>query len=163
MTIGKMLPEDWDQVASIYLEGINTGFATFETQCPRWEIWDEKHRKECRLVVREGGKIAGWAALSSVSSRSVYSGVCEVSIYVSGEYKRKGVGNLLMQALIDESEKQGIWMLQAAIFPENKASIHLHEKFGFRLVGIREKIGKRDGAWRDNVFLERRSRKAGTD
>lgn len=161
MIIEKMHPRDWEQVAIIYQEGIDTGNATFETRCPPWEVWDEKHRKECRFVARENGKIAGWVALSGVSSRLVYSGVCEVSVYISDEYRGHGVGSILMQALIKESERQGIWMLQAAIFPENKASIHLHEKFGFRQVGIREKIGKRDGIWRDNVFLERRSRKTG--
>ncbi len=163
MTIDKLLPGDWEQVAAIYLEGINTGNATFETHCPPWEVWDEKHRKECRLVARENQKVMGWAALSSVSSRPVYSGVCEVSVYVSNEYKGKGIGSLLMKALIDESEGQDIWMLQASIFPENKSSIHLHEKFGFRQVGTREKIGKRDGIWRDNVFMERRSLNTGID
>lgn len=163
MTIEKMLPGDWEQVASIYLEGINTGNATFETQCPPWEVWDEKHRKECRLVARENEKVLGWAALSSVSARPVYFGVCEVSIYVSDKYKGKGAGSLLMEALIDESETHGIWLLQASIFPENKSSIHLHEKFGFRTVGIREKIGKMDGVWRDTVILERRSKNVGID
>ena len=163
MTIERMLPGDWEQVAAIYSEGINTGNATFEMQCPPWEVWDEKHRKECRLVARENEKVLGWAALSSVSARPIYSGVCEVSIYVSGKYTSKGTGSLLMNALIDESEARGIWMLQAAIFPENKASIHLHKKFGFRQVGTREKIGKRDGIWRDNVFMERRSRNTGID
>lgn len=161
MTIEKMQPCDWEQVAIIYQKGIDTGNATFETLCPTGEVWDEKHRKECRFVARENGKIAGWVALSGVSTRPVYSGVCEVSIYISDEFRSRGVGSILMEALINESEKQGIWMLQAAIFPENKASIHLHEKLGFRQVGIREKIGKRDGVWRDNVFLERRSRNTG--
>lgn len=163
MTIEKMSPSDWDQVAAIYLEGINTGNATFETQCPPWEVWDEKHRKECRLVVRENEKVLGWAALSSVSVRSVYAGVCEVSIYVSGEHKGKGIGSLLMDSLIKESEEQGIWTLQASIFPENESSIHLHEKFGFRKVGIREKIAKTSGVWRDTVILERRSENIGKD
>ena len=142
MTIEKMQPSDWEEVAAIYQEGINTGNATFETQCPPWEVWNEKHRKECRFVARENGKIAGWVALSGVSVRPVYAGVCEVSIYIGSAFKGKGVGSLLMQTLIDASETHGIWMLQAAIFPENKGSIHLHEKFGFRQVGIREKIGK---------------------
>ncbi|MBE0649748.1 MAG: N-acetyltransferase [Bacteroidales bacterium] len=163
MNIKKMQPNDWEQVASIYQEGIDTGNATFETQCPPWEVWDEKHRKDCRFVAKENDKIAGWIALSGVSVRAVYSGVCEVSVYIASEFKNKGVGSLLMQALIEESERHGIWTLQAAIFPENEASIHLHEKFGFRQVGIREKIGKREGIWRDNVFLERRSKIAGIE
>lgn len=163
MNIEKMQPGDWEQVAAIYQEGINTGNATFETQCPPWEVWDEKHRKDCRFVARENEKVAGWVALSGVSVRPVYAGVCEVSIYIADAFKGRGVGSLLMQALIDASVAHGIWMLQAAIFPENTASIHLHEKFGFRQVGIREKIGKRNGVWRDNVFLERRSHSVGTD
>ena len=163
MKFTPLLPEDWDRVASIYLEGIKTKNATFETQCPSWEVWDGKHRKDCRFVAKEDGKVAGWVALSNVSMRPVYAGVCEVSIYIANDYKGKGVGSLLMQAMIDESEACGIWMLQAAIFSENAVSIHLHEKFGFRHVGIREKIGKMNGVWRDNVFLERRSKVVGID
>ncbi len=155
-----MQPGDWEQVASIYMEGIKTKNATFETQCPSWEVWDEKHRKDCRFVAKDDYQIAGWVALSNISARPVYSGVCEVSIYVANEYKGKGVGSILMQAMIDESEANGIWTLQAAIFPENTDSIHLHKKFGFRQVGIREKIGKMDAVWRDNIFLERRTKKA---
>ena len=155
--IEKMKHEDWEQVSKIYVEGIKTGNATFETDVPSWESWISKHLPCCNLVARRENKILGWAALSPTSSRNVYSGVTEVSIYVSKECKRTGVGLVLLKELIELSENNGIWTLQAGIFPENEASINLHKKCGFRIVGIREKIGKMDGIWRDVALMERRS------
>ena len=159
--IEKMKHEDWEQVSKIYMEGIETGNATFETDVPSWESWISKHLPCCNIVARRGNKILGWAAVSPTSSREVYSGVTEVSIYVNKECKRKGVGLALLKELIELSENNGIWTLQAGIFSENEASINLHKKCGFRIVGIREKIGKMDGIWRDVILMERRSKKAG--
>lgn len=161
MTIRKMLPGDWDAVAKIYKEGIATGFATFETEVPSWENWDKAHTPYCRFVMTKGNEILGWAALSPVSSRCVYGGVAEVSVYVADKARGKGVGKQLLFSLISESEKQGIWTLQAGIFPENSASIELHSKMGFRLIGVRKHIGKLGDTWRDNIILERRSKKIG--
>ena len=161
MTIRKMLPTDWDAVAKIYKEGIATGFATFETEVPQWENWDRAHTQHCRFVMTKSNEILGWAALSPVSSRCVYGGVAEVSVYVAGNARGKGVGKQLLFSLISESEKQGIWTLQAGIFPENSASIELHKKMGFRLIGVRERIGKLGDTWQDNIILERRSKKIG--
>jgi L-amino acid N-acyltransferase YncA len=159
--IDEMHAEDWQQVRSIYLEGIATGDATFETDAPQWERWDQTHLQFARLVVRDGEMISGWAALSPVSSRAVYAGVAEVSLYVSAGQRGKGIGRLLLTHLIEESEKNGIWTLQAGIFPENMASIVLHQKFGFREVGRRQKLGKLNGRWRDVMMLERRSQNVG--
>lgn len=159
MKVEKMSKKDWPQVAHIYEQGIRSKNATFEQECPEWKVWNEKHREDCRLIATEKGKITGWAALSNVSGRQVYSGVCEVSIYVEESSYRKGIGDFLMKKLIEESEKSGIWTLQAGIFPENKASISLHEKNGFRVVGTRERLGKMDDIWRDIVLMERRSKK----
>ena len=153
-----MQSEDWSAVRAIYLEGIATGNATFETDVPEWSEWDSAHLPFCRLVARDGGGIVGWAALSSVSRRAVYAGVAEVSVYVAGSQRGKGLGGLLLRRLIEESEIEAIWTLQAGIFPENAASIELHKKFGFREVGRREKIGQLNGVWRDVVLLERRSK-----
>jgi L-amino acid N-acyltransferase YncA len=151
--------EMWNDVERIYLQGIATKNATFETQSPTWEAWDISHRNDCRLVAKLGDRIVGWAALSPVSRRRVYAGVAEISIYVDAECRHQGVGSVLMGAMIEQSEAAGIWMLQAGIFPENIASIELHKKHGFRTLGIREKIGMMDGRWRDLAFLERRSKK----
>lgn len=159
--INKMKREDWEQVSKIYGEGIKTGNATFEADVPSWESWVSKHLPCCNIVACRGNKILGWAAVSPTSSRNVYSGVTEVSIYVSEECKRTGVGLALLKELIELSENNSIWTLQAGIFPENKASISLHKKCGFKIVGIREKIGKMDGIWRDVVLMERRSKKVG--
>jgi phosphinothricin acetyltransferase len=159
--IDKLYPADWDQVRKIFAEGIETGDATFETKVPEWDDWHKSHLSACRLVVRNDNKVIAWAALSPVSERCVYGGVAEVSIYVSREAQGKGVGKTLLSALIAESEKKNIWTLQAGIFPENKASLKLHLKCGFREVGLREKLGQLDGLWRDVILLERRSRKAG--
>jgi phosphinothricin acetyltransferase len=155
--INNLEKEDWEQVCSIYLEGIDTGNATFQKEAPTWEEWDTAHLLACRLVVRENIGILGWVALSPVSSRCVYSGVAEVSIYVSQTHRGQGIGSALLKTLIDLSEKNGYWTLQAGIFPENKTSIKLHKNFGFREIGCRERIGKMNGVWRDVILLERRS------
>jgi L-amino acid N-acyltransferase YncA len=154
---------DWPQVQAIYESGIATGHATFEMQSPDWENWDKNRLPFCRLVACEDKKVWAWAALSPVSSRAVYSGVAEVSIYICAESRGKGIGNILLEDLITESENNGIWTLQAGIFPENKASIKLHQGAGFRIIGYREKIGKMHGLWRDTVQLERRSTVVGID
>jgi L-amino acid N-acyltransferase YncA len=149
--------ERWDVVREIYAEGIAGGNATFERSVPDWEEWDLRHLPTCRLIARVGNEIVGWAALSKVSTRQVYRGVAEVSIYIAGTARGKGIGGELLAALVRESERNGIWTLQAGIFPENAASIRLHERAGFRVVGRRERIGCMDGRWRDIVFMERRS------
>lgn len=156
-----MSPEDWPAVRAIYLEGIATGHATFETEAPPWETWDQKHLARPRLVFRDGGRVAGWAALSCVSARECYAGVCEVSVYVSGELRGRGIGSKLLGTLVEQSEVTGIWTLQASIFPENEASVQIHLRHGFRIVGRREKIAKQSGVWRDTLLLERRSRVEG--
>ena len=161
--IDEMKEQDWEQVRSIYLEGIATGHATFETEAPAWERWDASHLPDCRVVARADEVIKGWAALSPVSSRCVYAGVAETSVYVGDKYKGEGVGRALLEAIVSASEKAGIWTLQAGIFPENVASLQLHERCGFRVVGRRERIGKMNGIWRDTLLLERRSEIVGTE
>ncbi|MCA0932745.1 N-acetyltransferase family protein [Lutimonas saemankumensis] len=151
----------WPEVSRIYEEGIATGMATFEKEIPSWEAWDANHLKSCRIIARNNEEVLGWAALSPVSSRCVYGGVAEVSVYVAANARGKGIGKILMNRLITESESEGFWTLQAGIFPENKNSIRLHEKSGFRIIGFRERIGLLDGVWKDNVLLERRSSKIG--
>jgi phosphinothricin acetyltransferase len=155
--------EDWEDVARIYLQGIQSGLATFETEVPSWERWDAGHLPFARLVLTLEESVEGWAALSRVSARQVYSGVAEVSVYVAAESRGQGFGYVLLEALIRESEVSGIWTLQASIFPENEASIALHRRCGFREVGRRERIAKLRGIWRDTVLLERRSPVAETD
>lgn len=154
-----MHPQDWQQVRTIYLEGIATGQATFEQTAPDWESWDHKHLPHCRLVARDDitGQIAGWAALSPYSARAVYAGVAEESIYIAAAARGRGIGRRLLTALVSASEDKGIWTLQAGIFPENTASVRLHERCGFRIVGRRERIGKMHGVWRDVLLMERRS------
>ena len=159
--IREMKEADWPFVNEIYRQGIATRNATFETQIPDWIEWNEKHLKECRPVACSQNKIVGWAALSPVSKRYVYRGVAEVSLYVHEKYQGQGVGKFLLEKMVEASEKVGIWTLQASIFPENKISINLHIKCGFREVGRREKLGKLNEIWRDVVLLERRSVKAG--
>ena len=154
---------DWPAVSDIYTQGIATGYATFETDVPSFEVWDQNHLANCRLVAEREGEIAGWAALSPVSGRCVYGGVAEVSVYVGTEFHGLGIGKVLMQHLILESEKTGLWTLQSGIFPENVGSIKLHEKVGFRKIGYREKVGKYQGAWKDNLIFERRSKVVGQD
>jgi len=153
-----MSAEDWSQVAEIYRQGIETKNATFETQIPDWEKWDSSHVGSCRIVATIQNSIVGWAALVPVSARKVYRGVGEISIYVSSKNKGSGIGTKLLEELITESEKAGFWTLQAGIFPENTASLKMHQNHGFRIVGYREKIGKMDGIWRDTMLLERRSK-----
>jgi phosphinothricin acetyltransferase len=161
--IDSMQPRDWEEVAAIYLEGIATGHATFETSAPSFAEWDQAHLPIARLVARRQGTVVGWAALSRVSRRNVYAGVAEVSVYVAISSRGSGIGRRLLQALIDESELNGIWTLQAGIFPENTASIALHRACGFREVGRRERIGQLHETWRDTILLERRSNKVGVD
>lgn len=161
--IKAMTPEAWPDVARIYESGIATKNATFQTEAPAWEAWDVAHRKDCRLLALLDGRVIGWAALSNVSSRCVYSGVAELSLYIDSDFRGKGIGNQLMQALVQESEAQGVWTLQAGIFPENIASIKLHHKHGFRTIGIKERIGKMENTWRDVALLERRSTVVGID
>jgi L-amino acid N-acyltransferase YncA len=170
-----MRPDCWPAVRAIYSEGIATGNATFETELPEWEKWDNSHRQDCRLVAVESinpvaddlvtpidtATILGWAALSPVSTRPVYRGVAEVSVYVATAARGKGIGKALLVSLVKESEASGIWTLQAGVFPENVASIALHKSCGFREVGIRRRIGKLDAVWRDVLLLERRSDIAG--
>ena len=163
MEITVLRPDHWEEVRVIYAEGIATGEATFETETPSWETWDAGHLNEGRLVAREGGQVVGWAALSPVSDRCAYKGVAEVSVYVGAEHQGKGVGGALLEALIEESEKHGIWTLQAGVFPENAASVRLHTRRGFRKVGVRERLGRVDGCWRDVLLLERRSGLVGVD
>jgi L-amino acid N-acyltransferase YncA len=157
LEIVKLEPEHWPRVRDIYREGLATGQATFETAVPSWEQWNAAHLAGFRLVAISDGTVSGWAALSAVSTRAVYSGVAEVSVYVAERSRGQGVGRKLLTALIIESEENGIWTLQASIFPENESSISLHRSCGFRMVGRRERIGKLNGAWRDTVLLERRS------
>ncbi|HEX3251941.1 MAG TPA: GNAT family N-acetyltransferase [Pyrinomonadaceae bacterium] len=154
----ELTASDWEQVHAIYLEGLREGNSTFEIEAPSWETWDEAHLKSPRLVMRVAGKVLGWAALSPVSKRSVYSGVAEVSIYVAERARGKGIGRALLEQLVKESEHAGIWTLQASIFPENAASIQLHLNCGFREVGKRERIAKLKGVWRDTILFERRSK-----
>jgi len=163
-----MTPEDWEQVRSIYLEGIGTGNSTFEADAPDWDKWDSAHLSEPRLVIRAGDSVLAWAALSPASSRCVYSGVAELSLYVAPGHRGKGIGSALLGALIDSSEKAGIWTLQCGIFPENASSIGLVKKHGFREIGRREKVGKMThghlvGKWRDVILMERRSAVTGID
>ena len=157
MEIREMRNKDWPLVAQIYQEGMDTGYATFEKEVPLFPVWDTAHLKIGRLVAANGDNILGWAALSPVSSRCVYGGVAEVSVYIAQDNRGQGVGKLLMQQLIFESEKAGFWTLQSGIFPENKGSVELHLKMGFRFIGKRERIGKCENVWKDNLLFERRS------
>jgi L-amino acid N-acyltransferase YncA len=155
-----MTAAHWPAVCAIYAEGLATGNATFTTEPPTWDAWDASHLAACRLVAAAEGapeQLLGWAALSPVSSRCVYGGVAEVSVYIAAAARGQGVGRTLLTVLVAESEKQGLWTLQAGIFPENEASVHLHEAAGFRVVGRRERIGQLRGQWRDTLLLERRS------
>ncbi|MDH7447509.1 GNAT family N-acetyltransferase [Aquimarina sp. 2201CG14-23] len=150
---------DWPDIARIYKEGIETGMATFETSIPTWRAWDNIHTKPCRLKAVLNAEIVGWAALGPVSTRDVYRGVAEVSIYITSKYRNLGIGKLLLEELIEVSEKEGFWTLQAGIFSNNIASIRLHTSLGFRIIGYREKVGKLNQTWYDNTVLERRSKK----
>lgn len=159
--ITAMRSDDWPAIQKIYSEGIATGNATFETETPGWKKWDQRHLQDCRLVARDSQRVLGWAALGPVSARRVYSGVAEVSVYVASAARGRGVGKMLLQSLIERSEGCGIWTLQAGVFPENISSVALHKSCGFREVGVRQKLGQRDGIWRDVLLLERRSSRVG--
>jgi phosphinothricin acetyltransferase len=155
LMIRDLLPEDWVQVAAIYRDGIRGGMATFETEVPPWERWEAAHPH--RVVAELDERIVGWAACGPVSQRWAYRGVHESSVYVARNAHRRGIGRALMERLIEDTEAAGIWTLQTSIFPENEASLRLHHALGFRVVGVRKRIGKRDGLWRDTVLMERRS------
>jgi len=157
IVVRPLLKSDWDSVSKIYKEGIATGIATFETECLNWEQWDAKYLSNCRIVAVNKDIVVGFGVLAPASKRIVYRGVAEVSVYVSDDFRGKHIGETLLRQLIEDSEKDGFWTLQAGIFSENKASINLHLKSGFRVVGIRKKIGRLNGKWYDNHFLERRS------
>lgn len=152
-----MTADDWPRVREIYLEGIATGNATFETGAPEWEAWDAAHLARPRLVARADGEVVAWAALSPVSRRAAYAGVAEVSVYVAAAHRGMGVGRWLLERLVEASEEAGVWTLQAGIFPENRASVEAHRACGFREVGLRERIGRLNGEWRDVLLMERRS------
>jgi L-amino acid N-acyltransferase YncA len=155
LVVRDLTPDDWVEVAAIYRHGIRTGMATFEVEVPSWEAWDAAHT--LRVVADLDERVTGWAALSPVSARWAYRGVAESSVYVHPESRGKGVGHALMEELIERSERAGIWTIQTSIFPENDASLKLHNAVGFRVVGVRKRIAKRDGIWRDTVLMERRS------
>ena len=148
---------DWTAVREIFRDGIRAGLATFEVEAPTWEEWDAAHHPRHRLVAEMGDRIVGWAALAPFSPRRVYAGVAEDSVYVAGDAQGQGVGGALLSALVAGAEAAGIWTIEAGIFPENGASIAVHQRCGFRIVGVREKLGRRDGLWRDVLLLERRS------
>ena len=152
-----MRPDDWPSVARIYEDGIATGMATFEAGVPSWEEWDSSHLTHGRLVAMEADTVIGWGALSPVSNRCAYAGVAEVSVYVAPAMAGRGVGTLLLAALVSESEQAGIWTLEARMFPENRASVAIHSRSGFRVVGQRQRLGKLNGRWRDVLLMERRS------
>ena len=163
MRVREMERSDWERVRAIYEQGIATGLATFESAAPEWEEWDQDYLAVCRLVAEtdEPTDVVGWAALSPVSDRCVYGGVAEVSVYVDATSHGKGLGSVLLGRLIEDSEAEGFWTLQAGVFQENEASVRLHERLGFRVVGVREKLGKLGGEWRDVLLLERRSERVG--
>jgi L-amino acid N-acyltransferase YncA len=157
LEITKLQPAHWDKVREIYVDGLGTRLASFETEAPSWAQWDAAHLSSVRLVALSDGVVTGWAALSPVSARPVYAGVAEVSVYVGEAWRGEGIGRALLERLVLESEQNGIWTLQASIFPENQPSMLLHKSCGFREVGRRERIGKLNGVWRDTILLERRS------
>ena len=157
MEIRDLRPGDWPEVGEIFEQGIRSGHATFETSVPVWAAWDSGHLHEHRLVASEGAAVLGWAALSSYSDRCCYAGVAEDSVYVAEAARGRGVGTALLGALIESTERAGIWTLQAGIFPENEPSVALHVALGFRVVGVRERLGRLHGVWRDVLLLERRS------
>lgn len=159
--IAPLTESDWPAVRAIYVEGISTGNATFENSAPEWNQWDSRHLPSCRFVARSESEVLGWAALSPVSNRCVYAGVAEVSVYVAGKAQRRKIGTKLLCTLVEASERNSIWTLQAGIFPENVPSIELHKHCGFRIVGTRERLGCMDSRWRDVLLMERRSNIAG--
>jgi len=161
ITLLPLLPEHWQAVRYIYEEGIKTGNATFEQQSPDWETWNTSHVTHSRIVAIVDNEIAGWAALTAVSGRCVYAGVAEVSVYVAEKFRGQKIGNALLRELIEHSEQNNIWTLQAGIFPKNMGSIKIHEANGFRVIGYRERIGQMNGVWRDAILMERRSNVVG--
>jgi len=156
MNVRELRPDDWSAVRAIYEDGIRGGDATFETEAPSWEAWDAVH-PQLRLVAERDGTVVGWAALSPYSPRRCYRGVGNVSVYVGRAARGAGVGRLLLEQLVDRSEQAGYWTLSAGVFPENEASLRLHQSCGFRVIGVRERLGQLEGVWRDAVWLERRS------
>lgn len=163
VTIRTMDLDDWPAVQAILAEGIQSGIATLETEVPDWSEWNGGHLHHCRLVALDADTVAGWGALSPVSRRRAYRGVAEVSVYVATRARQRGVGKVLLKRLIECSESEGIWTLQAAMFPENEASVTLHEACGFRTVGRRERLGEQRGTWRDVLLMERRSPTVATE
>ena len=161
--IRELMPSDWVQVAEIYKQGIETGNATFQQTIPTWDEWNNAHVVNCRIVAVVDNHVAGWAALSAVSSRPVYAGVAEVSVYVGTAYRGLQIGTKLLEAIISESESKGFWTLQSGVLIENFASIAIHKKSGFREIGYRERVGKMNNTWRNTVLLERRSLVTGID
>lgn len=161
LRIRPMTADDWPRVEEIYAQGIATGDATMETDTPSWEEWDDGYLAACRLVAEWGGRVVGWAALAPVSGRCVYDGVAEVSVYVAEGVRGRGMGTRLLAALVDASEEEGYWTLEAGVFPENEASLRVFEKAGFRRVGLREGLGRQGERWRDVVLMERRSDRVG--
>jgi L-amino acid N-acyltransferase YncA len=158
VALDAMVEDDWVDVAEIYRHGIEDGDSTFEDAVPSWKEWDAGHFGAPRLVARMDGVVVGWAALAPISDRCAYRGVAWDSVYVRREARGRGIGRLLLERLVHDAEATGFWTLQAGIFPENDASIALHERCGFRIVGVRERLGRLGGVWRDVVLLERRSR-----
>jgi len=163
LQIDPLTAADSESVLAIYLDGVATGQATFETQAPSWEEWDGGHHPFARLVGRLDGKVIGWGALSPVSRRRCYAGVAEVSLYIAAAQRGQGVGRRLLEAVIAESERHGVWTLQGATFPENSASLRLQQSCGFRIIGRRERIARLHGVWRDTILTERRSSFVGTN
>jgi L-amino acid N-acyltransferase YncA len=161
LLIRELTETDWPSVKRIFEQGIATGSATFETEAPSWPEWDEAHLAEMRLVAEDAGAVVGWAALTPVSSRECYRGVAEESVYVEERSRGRGIGRALLTALLERADAAGIWTVQTSIFPENVASIELHCRCGFRVVGTRERIGQLRGVWRDTALLERRVAWAG--
>jgi len=157
MRIDPLGAGDWPAVRAIYEAGIATGDATFETDVPDWAAWDAAHLADHRLVARVDGTVVGWVALAPVSDRRAYAGVAEDSIYVAPDAQGRGVGRALLAAVVASAEQGGIWTVQTGIFPENQASVRLHQACGFRVVGVRERLGRLHGRWRDVLLLERRS------
>ncbi|SKB94457.1 phosphinothricin acetyltransferase [Soonwooa buanensis] len=155
--------DNFPELVEIYRQGLATNIATFQNDLPVWQDWDKGHLDFCRISIYENNEMLGWTALSPVSSRCVYSGVAEVSVYVATIARGKGIGEMLLNELIKESELNEIWTLQSGIFAENIDSLKLHEKCGFRIVGYREKIGKKNGVWKDNILMEYRSKIVGID
>ena len=163
MDIRTIKQHDYAALSEIYREGINSRIATFEKDVPPWEVWDKSHLPNGRIAVYDTDEMMGWAALTGVSNRCIYAGVAEVSVYVGIKFRGQGIGEILLNGLIAHSEQAGIWTLQSAIFEENTRSIKLHQKCGFRMIGFREKIGKIDGVWKNNVLMERRSKTVGNN